>query len=68
MWYWACYAQSYLGRIIVVGARDKEVADTLGYETAPSLESALEMAEDTVGASPNVTALHTPPIFLCDVE
>ena len=68
MWYWACYAQSYLGRIIVVGARDKEVADTLGYETAPSLESALEMAEDTVGAGPNVTALHTPPIFLCDVE
>mgnify|MGYP002811616587 CR=1 FL=1 len=51
-----------------MGARDKEVADTLGYETAPSLESALEMAEDTVGASPNVTALHTPPIFLCDVE
>jgi len=68
MWYWACYAQSYLGRIIVVGARDKEVADILGYETAPSLKSALEMAEDTVGTDPEVTALHLPPIFMCDVE
>ena len=68
MWYWACYAQKYLGRVIVVGARDKEVADTLGYETAPSLGSALEMAEDTVGASPSVTAFHAPPIFVCDVE
>lgn len=68
MWYWACYAQSYLGRIIVVGAQDQQVADTLGYKTAPNLETALQMAEDTVGASPEVTALHVPPIFLCDVE
>ena len=68
MWYWACYAQSYLGRIIVVGAREKEVADILGYATAPSLKSALEMAEDTVGSNPDVTALHLPPIFMCDVE
>ena len=67
MWYWACYGQSYLGRIIVVGARDKGVTDRLGYETAPSLEAALEMAKDTVGASPEVTAFHLPPIFLCDV-
>ena len=67
MWYWACYAQDYLGRVIVVGARDKEVARTLGYETAPSMEAALEMAQDTVGPNPQVTALHYPPIFLCDV-
>ena len=67
MWYWACYGQSYLGRIIVVGARDKSVTDRLGYETAPSLEAALEMAKDTVGASPEVTAFHLPPIFMCDV-
>ena len=68
MWYWACYAQSYLGRIIVVGAQDREVANTLGYEVAPNMQSALEMAEDTVGPSPKVTAFHLPPIFMCDVE
>ena len=68
MWYWASYGQSYLGRVIVVGAQDKLVADTLGYETAPSLDAALEMAQDTVGPSPKVTAFHMPPIFLCDVQ
>ena len=68
MWYWACYAQSYLGRVIAVGARDKEVADRLGYEIAPTLGSALDMAQDTVGSDPQVTAFHMPPIFMCDVE
>jgi hypothetical protein len=68
MWYWACYGQSYLGRIIVVGSKDQSVADTLGYETAPSLDAALQMAQDTVGPTPQVTAFHLPPIFLCDVK
>ena len=68
MWYWGCYAQSYLGKVIVVGARDNEVAQRLGYETAPNLEAALEMAQDTVGRDPQVTLFHWPPIFLCDVE
>ena len=68
MWYWGCYAQSYLGRVIVVGARDQQVADTLGYETAHSLETALEMAQDTVGRSPQVSVFHLPPVFMIDME
>ncbi len=68
MWYWACYAQSYLGKVIVLGARDKQVADTLGYDIASTLEEALAMAQDTVGPSPQVTAYHWPPVFMCDVE
>jgi hypothetical protein len=68
MWYWACYAQSYLGRVIVVGARDKQVADTLGYDTASSLEDAFEMAKDTVGHNPTATMFHLPPVFMVDVE
>ena len=67
-WYWAWHGQSHLGRIIVVGARDSQVAQTLGYDTAPSLATALEMAQDTVGPNPQVTAFHMPPIFLCDME
>ena len=67
MWYWACYGQSYLGKVIAVGAQDKEVARTLGYETAPTMAAALEMAQDTVGSNPRTTVLHYPPIFLCDV-
>ena len=67
MWYWACYGQEYLGRVIVAGAKDKSVAERLGYETAPDVATALEMAKDTVGPSPEVSLYHYPPIFLCDV-
>ena len=68
MWYWGCHAQSYLGKVIVAGARDQGVADTLGYDTAPNLAAALEMAQDTVGPRPQITVFHWPPIFMVDVE
>jgi hypothetical protein len=68
MWYWAAYGQAYLGRVIVVGVKDKTVADTLGYETAETVDIAFEMAKDTVGQSPEVTAFHLPPVFMVDVE
>ena len=68
MWYWGCYAQNYLGKVIVAGARDHQVATTLGYDTAPNLKVALEMAKATVGANPQVTMFHWPPIFMVDVE
>lgn len=67
MWYWACYGQAHLGKVIVVGAKDRQVAATLGYEIAPNLQAALEMAGDTVGQSPQITTFHWPPIFMCDV-
>jgi hypothetical protein len=67
MWYWACHGQAYLGRVIVVGGNPK-VAAILGYDTAPSLDVALEMAKDTVGPTPQITDFHMPPVFLCDVE
>ncbi len=66
-WYWACYGQSHLSRVIVVGGRDPQVARTLGYDMAPDLETALAMSKDTVGPNPQVTAFHMPPIFLCEV-
>lgn len=68
MWYWACYGQQYLGQVIVVGAQDPEVAKRLGYEVAPNLKIALEMAGNIVGPSPQITAFHYPPIFVCDVN
>lgn len=67
-WYWAAAAQDYVGKTIVVGARDIRVADRLGYDTAPSVLQALAMAKDTVGANPKVTYFHVPPIFLADVQ
>ncbi len=68
MWYWACYGQAHLGKVIVVGAKDRRVAATLGYEIAPNLQAALDMAQDVVGQSPQITTHHWPPIFMCDVS
>ena len=67
-WYWGWYGQSYVGRVIAAGARDPEVAAVLGYDTAPNLRQALEMAKDTVGPNPKVTVFHWPPIFMADVS
>jgi hypothetical protein len=67
MWYWGIYGAAWCGKVIAVGG-DRMVADRLGFATAPTVAEALEMAKDTVGASPSVTCYHWPPIFLCDVE
>ncbi|MSQ11883.1 MAG: DUF2088 domain-containing protein [Dehalococcoidia bacterium] len=66
-WYWAAHGQDHVGKVIVVGARDKQAADRLGYSTAKSLPEALEMAQSVTGPDPKLTYLHLPPIFLCDV-
>lgn len=67
MWYWAAHAMDYLGDVIFVGAERKTV-DRLGFRTASTLEDALEMASDTVGRSPKITALKLPPLLMADVR
>jgi len=51
----------------VVGADNEYIPRLLGYETAPNMAEALRMARDTAPASPEITALHCPPIFMADV-
>ncbi|MGH2768777.1 MAG: lactate racemase domain-containing protein [Actinomycetota bacterium] len=67
MWYWAAHAMSYLGDVIFVGAQRKTVS-RLGFRAAGSLGDALEMASETVGRSPAITALKCPPLLLADVR
>jgi hypothetical protein len=67
MWYWGCHALDYLGDVIFVGA-ERETVRHMGFRSASSLEDALEMAEQTVGAQPTLTHFHCPPLFLADVE
>jgi hypothetical protein len=40
----------------------------MGLERADSVAQALEMAKDTVGASPSITYMHIPPLFMCEVS
>jgi Lactate racemase N-terminal domain len=67
MWYWGAHAMDYLGDVIFVGGDRKAVA-RMGFRSATSFADALEMAGDTVGRSPRLTYLHTPPITMADVR
>jgi hypothetical protein len=67
MWYWGCYAQQYLGRVICVAPESPEAARRLGWEVAATLDDALEISTHTVGRAPSISVYHCPPLFLCDV-
>ncbi len=67
MWYWGAHGRDWAGDVIFVGGDPKAVA-RLGYRRAGTFTDALEMAKDTVGTSPSITYLHTPPLSIADVR
>jgi lactate racemase len=67
MWYWGAHAMDYLGDVIFVGA-DRKAVGRMGFRTASTFPDALEMATETVGSSPTITYLHSPPLALADVR
>ena len=68
MWYWGENGRAHVGKVIVVGAEDPRTAAVMGWETASTMEEALEMAHSHVGREPSVTHLHIPPIGMVDVH
>ena len=66
MWYWGEAGRQHVGRVIVVGADNDYIPKLLGYETARSMNEALEMAKGNM-ASPEITLMHMPPILMADV-
>ena len=67
MWYWGAHAMDHLGDVIFVGA-DRKAVRRMGFRTAGSFSDALEMASETVGRSPRITYLHTPPLAMAEVR
>lgn len=67
MWYWGENGRAHVGKVIVVGAQDPRVPAVMGWESAPSMEAALEMAESHVGHKPSITLMHNAPINMVDV-
>jgi lactate racemase len=67
MWYWGAHAMDYLGDVIFVGA-DRRAVSRMGFRTASTFADALEMAGETVGSSPTITYLHSPPLALTEVR
>ena len=68
MWYWGENGRAHIGKVIVVGAEDRNAAKVMGWECAASMEEALEMAHSHVGRVPSVTHMHIPPISMADVS
>ena len=68
MWYWGENGRAHVGKVIVVGAESKEAASIMGWETAKSMDEALEMAQSLVGHKPSVTMMHFAPILMADVS
>ena len=68
MWYWGENGRAHVGKVIVVGAEDPHTASVMGWETATTMEEALEIAHSHIGREPTVTHLHIPPIGMVDVN
>jgi len=67
MWYWGDAGRSRVGTVICVGAEEPHVARLLGWETAATLDDAIERAKDLTKPNPDVTMLHIPSILMTDV-
>jgi lactate racemase len=68
MWYWGENGRAHVGKVICVGAESKRAAEILGWETAATMEQALEMAESHVGRKPSITLIHFAPILMADMK
>jgi len=67
MWYWGAHALDHVGDVIWVGG-DRRAVARMGFRSATTLADALEMASGSVGTSPSVTYLHSPPHAIADVR
>ena len=67
MWYWGENGRAHVGKTIVVGSENPQVARILGWDCAQNMEEALEMARSFIGRKPSITLMHIPPIGMADV-
>jgi hypothetical protein len=66
-WYEIARATSRLGDVVWVGA-DRANAERLGFRAASTLADALEIVSSSVGRTPQISYLHTPPRVVVDVQ
>ncbi|MVA75962.1 DUF2088 domain-containing protein [Auraticoccus sp. F435] len=67
LWAELTAARQGVEQVIWVGA-DRSAAERMGFRAATTLADALEIAADTVGRSPRIRYLHTPPGLVTDVR
>ena len=67
LWYQTAAARRHCSDIVWVGA-DRESAARMGFRAASTLADALEMVASTVGRTPSISYLHSPPTVLVDIK
>jgi hypothetical protein len=67
LWYQTAAAQRHCSDIVWVGA-DRESAARMGFRAASTLADALEIVASTVGRTPSISYLHSPPLVLVDIK
>jgi lactate racemase len=67
LWYQTAAAQRHCSDIVWVGA-DRESAARMGFRAASTLADALEIVASTVGRTPSISYLHSPPTVLVDIK
>ncbi|MGO9271637.1 MAG: hypothetical protein ACLQOO_15465 [Terriglobia bacterium] len=65
--YWGENGRAHVGKTIVVGGEDPKVPAVMGWDSARSMDEALEMAASHVGHKPSITLMHNAPINMVDV-
>ncbi len=65
MWYWAAHGMAHLGKVIVVNPKSNPAARRMGFDSAPSMEAAIGLARDFVGADARISYFHCPPLIMC---
>jgi Lactate racemase N-terminal domain len=68
MWYWGENGRAHVGKVICVDTESKRAAEVMGWDTAATLNEALEMAQSHVGRKPSVTLMHFAPILMADMQ
>jgi hypothetical protein len=65
-WYELATVRQQVGDVVWVGA-DRGSVERLGFRAASTLADALEIVSSTVGRTPTISYLHTPPHLVADV-
>jgi hypothetical protein len=64
MWYWGENGREHMGKIIAVGADNAHVPKLMGWDTAQTLNEAIDMARSIHGRSAEIAMKHFPPISM----
>lgn len=67
LWYQMARARQHCSDIVWVGA-DRASTERMGFRAASTLADALEMVSSSVGRSPTISYLHSPPQLIADVR